>query len=201
MANPITHLFIKNQGCYSTYNACLATTEAIRGTSKEKLYEETGLESLQLCCCYRKLSRFYKLFNSIHPYYLFKLIPPRNSGYITKSIHNIPFSKAKHNFFKSIFFPSTIIEWNKLDHNIKNLTSFTILRNSNLKFIRQSADSFFSSYNPKGIKLATRLWLDLSPLREHRFKYNFEDFLKLFCKCGLDIESTAYHLLRCSTYF
>ena len=27
------------------YNACLAITGAIRGTSKEKLYEETGLES------------------------------------------------------------------------------------------------------------------------------------------------------------
>ena len=30
------------------YNACLAITGAIRGTSREKLYEELGLESLQL---------------------------------------------------------------------------------------------------------------------------------------------------------
>ena len=30
------------------YNACLAITGAIRGTSKEKLYQELGLESLQL---------------------------------------------------------------------------------------------------------------------------------------------------------
>ena len=28
------------------YNACLAITGAIRGTSREKLYEELGLESL-----------------------------------------------------------------------------------------------------------------------------------------------------------
>ena len=32
------------------YNACLAITGAIRGTSREKLYEELGLESLQLRC-------------------------------------------------------------------------------------------------------------------------------------------------------
>ena len=30
------------------YNACLAITGAIRGTSKEKLYQELGLESLGL---------------------------------------------------------------------------------------------------------------------------------------------------------
>ena len=30
------------------YNACLAITGAIRGTSNEKLYQELGLESLQL---------------------------------------------------------------------------------------------------------------------------------------------------------
>ena len=30
------------------YSACLAMTGAIRGTSREKLYEELGLESLQL---------------------------------------------------------------------------------------------------------------------------------------------------------
>ena len=35
------------------YNACLAITGAMRGTSKEKLYQELGLESLQLRCWYR----------------------------------------------------------------------------------------------------------------------------------------------------
>ena len=43
------------------YNACLAITGAMRGTSKEKLYQELGLESLQLRRCYRKLGMFYKI--------------------------------------------------------------------------------------------------------------------------------------------
>ena len=30
------------------YNACLALTGAMRGTSKEKIYQELGLESLQI---------------------------------------------------------------------------------------------------------------------------------------------------------
>ena len=40
------------------YNACLALTRTIRGTSKEKLYQELGLESLQLHRWYRKLCLF-----------------------------------------------------------------------------------------------------------------------------------------------
>ena len=59
------------------YNACLAITGAIRGTSREKLYEELGLDSLKLRSWFRKLSCSYKLFNSEHPYYLFKLIRSR----------------------------------------------------------------------------------------------------------------------------
>ena len=43
------------------YNACLAITGAIRGTSKEKLYQELGLESLQLRRWYRKLGNLQNL--------------------------------------------------------------------------------------------------------------------------------------------
>ena len=40
------------------YNAALAITGTIRGTSKEKNDQELGLESLQQRRCYRKLSLF-----------------------------------------------------------------------------------------------------------------------------------------------
>ena len=53
------------------YNACLAITGAIRGTSREKIYQELGLESLQLHRWYRKLYLFYKVFKNEHPRYLF----------------------------------------------------------------------------------------------------------------------------------
>ena len=38
------------------YNTCLAITGAIRSTSREKLYEQLALESLQLRRWFRKLS-------------------------------------------------------------------------------------------------------------------------------------------------
>ena len=43
------------------YHAALAITRAIRGTSKEKIFEELGLESLQHRPWYRELCCFYKI--------------------------------------------------------------------------------------------------------------------------------------------
>ena len=42
------------------YNACLALTETNRGTLKEKVYQELGLECLQVQRWHRKLCLFYK---------------------------------------------------------------------------------------------------------------------------------------------
>ena len=44
------------------YNALSAITGAIRGTLKEKLYQELGLESLQQRRWFRKLCTFYKIY-------------------------------------------------------------------------------------------------------------------------------------------
>ena len=136
------------------YNACLAITGAIRGTSREKLYEELGLEPLQLRRWFRKLSCFYKLFNSEHPHYLFKVIPSGSSSYVTRNIHNILFFKTRHTFFKNSFFPPSIIEWNKLDHNIRSSSSFNIFRKGILKLISPSPNSFCNCHNPKESNLS-----------------------------------------------
>ena len=157
------------------------------------------MESFQLRRWCRKLSCFYKLFNSDHPHYLFKLIPSRSCGYVTRNMHNIPFFKTRYTFFKNSFFPSIIIEWSQLDHNIRNSGSFNIFRKSTLTFTRPSANSFFNSHNHKRIKFITRLWLGLSHLREHKLKHSFQDSLNPFCNSGLDIES-AVHYLHCPTY-
>ena len=86
------------------YNACLALLGAIRGSSREKLYHELGLESLQRRRWYRRLCLFYKIFKEDKPVYLFNLIPTKNSNYNTRHTDKINLIYAKHNFFKKIFF-------------------------------------------------------------------------------------------------
>ena len=95
-------------------------------------------------------------------------------------------------FFNNSFFPSTVIEWNKLNPNLRNENS--------LQFIRPSLNSFFNWHNPKGIKLVTRLRTGLSHLREHKLKHSFQDSLKPICRCGNDVKSCVYYFLRCPLF-
>ena len=90
------------------YNACLAITGAIRGTSAEKIYQELGLESLKSRRWFRKLCHFYKIFNEKSPSYLFNLIPNFNRVHNTRLSYNIPPIKVRHDYFKNSFFPSSI---------------------------------------------------------------------------------------------
>ena len=96
-----------------------------------------------------------------------------NISYRARQFNKIPTINVKHDFFKNTFFPSTIIEWKKLDWEIKNSKSIETFKKRILSFIRPSPTN-----NPRGIKLLSRPRLGLSHLREHKFKHGFQDSLK-----------------------
>ena len=176
--------------------ACLAITGVILGTSRNKIYQELGLESLQSERWYRKLAMFYKVCKNKSPFYLFNLMLEKTYSYAMRNVNCIPLIKFKHNFFKNAFFPSAIIEWNKLDPTIQSAESFGIFKSNILKFIRLSPWSFLNCYSHKGIRLMTQLRLGLSHLREHKFNHNFENCINPFCNCGMVIESTSHFFLH-----
>ena len=101
------------------YNAALAVTGAVRGSSTEKPYQELRLESLNRRW-FRKLCQFYKILKSKSPRYLFDVIPTKLKVHNTRYCDNIPLLKIKHNYFRNSFFPSSIVEWNKLSPKVKN---------------------------------------------------------------------------------
>ena len=89
----------------------------------------------------------------------------------------------KHDFFKNTFFPSAIIEWNKLDWEIKKSESIVTFKKRILSFIRPSANSALNRHNPRGIK------------------HSFQDSLNPFCSCGKgEAETSSRYLLHCSNY-
>ena len=57
------------------YNAALAITGAIKGTSQLKIYKGLGLESLKFRRWFRRLCFFHKLRSTQTPKYLQNLIP------------------------------------------------------------------------------------------------------------------------------
>ena len=83
-------------------NAALAITGAIRGSSKQKLYQELGLDTLQQLCWNRKLHYFYKIVKSQSLKYLYRIIlsfirPSPNSTFNCHSPKGIKLlSQQKH---------------------------------------------------------------------------------------------------------
>ena len=106
----------------------------------------------------------------------------------------------KHQLFLKNFFPSTIIEWNKLDSNIRSSETLNIFKSKILKFIRLTASSIFGFHNSIVVKLLIRLRLGLSHLRKHKFKHSFQDTFNPLCNCGKEVETTFHFLLSCPNY-
>ena len=85
------------------YSACVALSEAIRGSSREKIYHQLGMESLQCWRWYRKRCLFYKIFKENKPVHLFNLIPIKNSNYNARNTDKTTIFHSKQNFFKKYF--------------------------------------------------------------------------------------------------
>ena len=158
------------------------------------------METLEKRRRYRKLlCCFLKIFRNQSPEYLFNIIPTSVRPYNTRNANNIPQFKVKHNFSQNSFFPSVVIEWIKLDQNIRISENLFIFKEMLLKFIGLSGNSVFRCHNPKGNKLLTRLTFGLSHLREHKSKHGFLDSLKPICSSQNTETSTHFHL-HCSNY-
>ena len=104
-----------------------------------------------------------------------------------------PLLRQDIKFSKILFFPSAIIEWNNLDPNLRN-NSISVFKEKIRGFMRPFPNSFFGIYNPKRIKLITRLRLGLS---HYKFKHSFQDTINSLCNCGQDNESASHFFLHC----
>ena len=90
------------------YNAALAITGAIKGTSRKKLYQEIGLEYLQQRRWMRRLFLFYKVVSTKLPAYMYDIIPPvRQSQRHPNTSYSI---SCRTEYFKNSFFPCVIGE-------------------------------------------------------------------------------------------
>ena len=82
--------------------------------------QELSLDSLQFRRLHLKLCLFYRLYENNQPSCLSNIILQQNSAYNIRNVDKIPLFNVGHNFFKNDFFPSTVMESNKLDLNIYN---------------------------------------------------------------------------------
>ena len=93
------------------YNAALAITGTIRGSSKEELYQELGFEYLSSRRWLRKLYLFYKIFVNKSPNYLYNYVSTVNQFYQTRSGDKLFLHMCcRTEYFVNSFFPYTIKE-------------------------------------------------------------------------------------------
>ena len=95
---------------------------------------------------------------------------------------------------------NVISEWNKLNDEIKGATSFSLFKVSLLKMGLPHANSTYRIHNSVGIRLLTRLRLDLSHLSEHKFRHNFADCVNPLCSCSIKLETTIHFFLHCRNF-
>ena len=107
------------------YKATLAITCAIQGTSRDKIYQELGLESLKSRRWYKRLSLMFKIMKEESPNDLIDLIPKCEQTIRTRNNH-VPVYHCRTESFMHSFFPSTLKDWFSLDDSIRNCDNFDI---------------------------------------------------------------------------
>ena len=178
------------------YKAALAIAGAIKDISRNKIYEELGIQSPKARRWYRRLSCISKIMTEEAPNYLINLIPKYNQTVKTRNSH-ISIFYCQTDWFKYSFFPSTLKDWFNLDINIRNSESISVFKSRLLSPIGPVQKSVFNIVDPKRLILLTRLRLSLSHLNKHRFWHNFVNCSNPFCFCSLVTEDTFHYLLYC----
>ena len=184
------------------YSAALAVSAAwrgqhVRGTNTDKLYEELGWEILYYRRWYRRLCHFYKLRNNQRPLYLYSEIPQERTFHHNLCRANVYEANAKStDRFSHTYFQNCMREWNQLDESIKISPTFSVFKRELMSLIRPQKRSLFGFHDIEGLRLLTRLRVEFSDLREHRFRRNFQCSSPM-CFCQTGIENNEHFLLHC----
>ena len=182
------------------YQAALAVTGAWKGSSRSKLYEELGWESLSDRRC-RRILQIHKILNNKTPSYLQTKLPrhrrPLYRLNIADDFHEI---RCKSSRYMNSFFPDGIKAWNNVIGHFPNIPSINILKGHILSLICPVKRSIFNIHDPIGLRYLFYLRVGLSPLRSHKNRHGFVDTLSDKCLCNHGIEDTNHFLFFCSFF-
>ena len=184
------------------YEAARIITGAWKGTSIEKLYDDLGWETLSNRRTCRKLMLLFDIQKEKFPRYLCSITNAQQYDENSR-FHNKMLLKniiCRTNKYKLSFFPSTIDDWNKLDDVTKKSVSVNSFKKKIFNKIRPKKKSYYGIADDYA-KYITLLRMGLSPLRAHKYRYNFQDTSDANCLvCGI-VEDTAHYLIHCRSYF
>ena len=119
------------------YQAALAVTGAWQGTSRVKIYEELGWESLSERRICRRVLQIHKIVDKKTPQYLHLCLPPNRNVIINLPLIFQEF-KCRTDRYSGSFFPNAVSLWNNFITNFQNLpTLFSLKGNLHDFFLPQ----------------------------------------------------------------
>ena len=183
------------------YQAARIITGAWDKSNKKELYKLLGWESMQDRRTMRKLVLFHQILNTKNPSYLYDILE-KQLNTSQRLINRLEFRNFKCNNtkFSKSFFPSTIIDWNNLDVELRSSSSSNILKNRILNKIRPKKALFVDTQDNDRVRYLTMLRLKLSPLKAHKYARNFHDTPDPYCTVCEQEEDTKHFLLLCKSY-
>ena len=183
------------------YHAALAITGAWKGTKLDKIYEELGWESLTNRRYCRRLFQFYKIQNGLTPPYLREpLPPPRTHLYGLRSANVLEEIRFHSDSYRDSFYPDSIRCWNRIGYALRNSPTLKSFKTSLFALYRPSPKRIFDIHDIPGIKWLYQLRVELSPLNEHKRKYNFLDTPSDKCSVCKTTENLVHFFLYCSRF-
>jgi hypothetical protein len=102
--------------------AARIVTGATKLTSRQLLYDETGLEMLQTRRNNHKLIKFHEMFHKDAPDYLNSLVPPQISEthqHNTRRSNNTVYLNCRTFYYQNSFLPASIKLWNNSPNDIR----------------------------------------------------------------------------------
>ena len=124
------------------------------------------------------------------------MLPKVTHYYQKRNSENFATYQTRTNIFKYSFFRCSVMEWNKLSSSTQN-SVYPAFRNHLVKIIRPVSNPVYNIHYNVGLKLLTRLRLELSNLNEHRFNLNFRNCTTPLISCSLNAVSTVHLFLHC----
>ena len=181
------------------YQAALAISGAWRGSSRSKLYEELGWESLSDRRLSRRLLQIHKIVSNNTPSYLKDKLPPHRRPLYSQTNGNT-FREFKCKTFRYMysFFPHAISSWNIIIADFDEIPSIGILKKHVNSLFRPAVKSIFGIHDPAGLRYLFQLRVSLSPLRSHKRQHNFDT--PETCLCNQGVENTNHFLFSCPFY-
>ncbi|XP_070179104.1 uncharacterized protein [Littorina saxatilis] len=182
----------------------------VKGTSHAKLYEESGLCSLEERRKRHKLIVFHKMIHNTGadlvrpcnkcPQYLVNVLPPLvvdiNPYHRRRPLERyVPPHRTE--LFRNSFIPKTTVLWNTLPDNVKMTTSLSEFKN-----YLSSADFKVPCHYYFGERFEQvhhcRLRIGMSDLNFDLCKRHLKDCSQ--CECGYPSETAEHYLLHCPLY-